>query len=569
MKKTLRWAMAIIVAILLNGQICVAQTDLVEKTSFSKMNAAQIEQLVNTLVSRYPSVLTKVNIGSSADGRNIYAIQLHQPNQKTEDAKYHGLVESGTHSKEIANPYITIKMIERYAKDLENDKVVPHYNLLNALDNGAIHFVPMSNPDGYDLVKFGPGAIRSQKIRAKLMAFGKGNYSQFKASATGVDLNRNYPADFFSIAKNQWTKVPARTGGGQYASSPSSAYYAGPSLGSEPETKALMAYIQSYDFKYLVSYHSRGNLIYYDRPYLGIGDYNKKSQKYARIAASMASYKMMNYGQALNYNGYLGDYFANQTLGPAVTVETTVSSLPTKASVFDSTFSRVCDIPARFLIEIKKETFSPYWVYLKENVKKNFMDQTYAMAFAEKYSGQFALDKPNLEIKKMLGELNINDGSTFSNLSYDLVLEMNPKLSTETEEGVAEDTANEVLENKTDTGIENTTNTVVADTTGTAVGGITETVSKKVALSQLLAYESGQQWLSSNCILKKDWELGETDFALGQAYYASLHFSNVDMTDKVQSGKVDMVAYVKWVNRKPMVTSVEYTLTLNKNVAGN
>ncbi len=116
MKKNLKWAMAIIVAILLNGQICFAQIDLVESTSFSKMNSAQIEQLVNQLVLRYPKVLTKVDIGTSSDGRNIYAIQLHQANQNSEDAKYHGLVESGTHSKEMANPYITVKMIERYAK---------------------------------------------------------------------------------------------------------------------------------------------------------------------------------------------------------------------------------------------------------------------------------------------------------------------------------------------------------------------------------------------------------------------------------------------------------------------
>ncbi len=420
-------------------------------------------------------------------------------------------------------------------KDLENDKAVPNYNLSKSLEEGMIHFVPMSNPDGYDLAKFGPGIIRSKSIRTKLIGFGKGNYSEFKASATGVDLNRNYSADFFSIAKNQWTTVPERTGGAQYASSPSIAYYRGPSLGSEPETKALMDYIEAYDFKYLVSYHSRGNLIYYDRPYLGISEYNKKAEKYARVAASMASYKMMNYSQSVNYNGYLGDFFANQTLNPAITVETTVSSFPAKASVFDGAFSRVCDIPVRFLVEAKKEPFSPYWVYLKQNVKKNFMDKTYAMAYAEKYSGQFALDKPNLEIKKMLEDLNLNQGSTFSNLSHDFVIAMNPEPSTEGVDAVAESN--------------------------------TETVSQNVTLSQLLAYESGQQWRISNCIVKQDWELGTVDFERGQAYHNSIHFSNIDMDDKVQSGKVDMVAYVKWVNRKPMVTSVEYTLTLNKTKA--
>lgn len=517
MKSILKWMSLMMVASLMKGPIAFAQTSLVEKNSFANMSSTQIEKLVDALVAKHPETLTKENIGTSADGRNIYAVQLHLANEETAALKYHGLVEAGTHAKETVNPYITIKMIEQYANDLENDKVLPSYNTASLLENGAIHFVPLSNPDGYDLVKFGPSVIRSQSIRENLLKFGKGSYTQFKASATGVDLNRNYALDYFNVAKGEWAKVPRRVGGSQYASSPSRAYYGGPYPGSEPETQALMAYIQHYDFKYLISYHSRGNLIYYDRPYLGMADYNKKALKYARIAADLTSYKILNYGQSLNYNGYLGDYFANQTLSPAVTLETTVSSLPSKPTVFDSTFSRVWDVPLRFMQEAKKETANPYWVYLKHQGKKSFSNMTYALAYAEKYSGQFALETPNIETQQRLEALNLHDGSTFYYLSRELVEEM--KLS--------------------------------------------GSISKAVPLSKLMAYESGQQWKTSNCILKQDWTAGEVDDTSGQAYRASLHFSNRDELDQIQSGRVDMTAYVKWVNRKPIVTSVEYILTLN------
>lgn len=516
MKSISKWVSTMIVALLINGQISFGQTSLVEKGSFTKLNSGQIENLVDALVAKHPDTLTKKNIGTSADGRNIYAIQLHRRNQDMNTVNYHGLVESGTHSKENVNPYVTIKMIEKYANDLENDSAIPDYHTADILENGVIHFVPMSNPDGYDLVKFGPKAIRSQSIRSKLLKFGNGNYSQFKASATGVDLNRNYPPDFYSVASKKWTIVAKRTGGGQFASSPSSAYYGGPYYGSEPETRALMEYIQQYDFKYLVSYHSRGNLIYYDRPYLGMADYNKKAVKYARIAADLTSYKVMNYNQSLNYNGYLGDYFANQTLSPAVTVETTVSSLPSKPSVFDNTFDRVYDVPVRFLQEAKKETINPYWVYLKDNGKKSFNNLDYALAYAEKYTGQFALSTPNLEIRNMLEVLNLQSGSTFYNLSHDFISEMYN-------------------------------------------GGST---SKTVPLSELVVAENVQQWQSSNCITKQEWTLGEVDYKLGQAYRSSIHFSNTDLSEQIVAGKVDITAYVKWVNRKPVVTSVAYTLTL-------
>lgn len=517
MRNILKWGSAFLVAVLMNGQGSYALTNLVDKNTFANMSSAQIEDLVDELVANHPETLTKEKIGTSADGRNIYAVQLHPANQDMATVKYHGLVESGTHAKETVNPYITIKMIEQYANDLENDQVMGKYNTASILEDGAIHFVPMSNPDGYDLVKFGLGAIQSQSLRENLLKFGKGNYSQFKASATGVDLNRNYALDYFSVKKGQWMTVPKKVGGSQYASSPSSAYYAGPYSGSEPETKALMAYIRHYDFKYLVSYHSRGNLIYYDRAYLGMAEYDKKAVRYARIAAGLTSYKILNYGQSLNYNGYLGDYFANQTLAPAVTLETTVSSLPSKPVVFDSTYSRVYEVPVRFLQEAKKEPVNPYWVYLNETDRKSFNNMAYALAYAEKYSGQFALETPNLEVKKMLETLNLQEGSTLYSLSSELVAEMNNAGS----------------------------------------------VSKAVPLSKLMAYESGQQWKRSNCILKQDWTLGEVDYKLGQAYKSSLHFSNADLNDNNESGRIDLTAYVKWVNRKPMVTSVEYILTLN------
>ncbi len=550
---------AIGIAMLISGQVVFAQSNLVEKTSFSKMNANQIERLVDQIVAKHPKTLTKVKLGTSSDGRTLYAIQLHKADQTVADAVYHGLVESGTHAKETVNPYITIKMIEQYANDLEDEKTIPDYNMSKILDKGVLHFVPLSNPDGYDIVKFGAAAIRSENLRTRLNQFGRGSFSEFKASATGVDLNRNYPAEYFSVAKNQWTKVPYRTGGSEYASRPSKAYYAGSYLGSEPETQSMMSYIQSYDFRFLASYHSRGNLIYYERPYLGLKAYNEKAEKYARIAASTATYRMMNYKQMTNYNGYLGDYFANNTLSPAITIETTVNSLPTKVSVYEGTYNRVKYIPAKFMMEVRKEKITPYWVYLSQDVKQNFIDRDYAMAFADYKNGQYVLEQPNIEVTALLQSLNVHQESTFDRLSVELTAALNPPKAEGIEGTGGEDGS---AAGETNTTAEKTSSTV--GQTSSPEGVETLTVSQKVTSMELLSQETESQWISSNCIVKQDWTAGDIDLKLGQSFRSIIGFSNTDSNNNIQAGTVEITAYIKWVNKKPMASAVEYVLTLKK-----
>ena len=84
-----------------------------------------------------------------------------------------------------------------------------HYNyksIADMLKKVAIHFVPMTNPDGVSLSQFGIDAIRSDALKQvirdcytrdvnlKRTADSFETYlTKWKANAGGVDLNYNFP----------------------------------------------------------------------------------------------------------------------------------------------------------------------------------------------------------------------------------------------------------------------------------------------------------------------------------------------------------------------------------------
>lgn len=173
----------------------------------------------------YESIKTeKAVIGKSLFGRDVYAIKLGAGSPV-------GIVQYAMHGRE----YITAKLAEA------------HYRRGGVV--GSVWLLPLVNPDGALMSELGISSVPQAK-RAELIALNGGeDFSLWKANGRGVDLNVNFPARWGTGAKN------TRRAGAEN--------YIGAHPISEPETIALAAFTGKIRPQYTVSYHTKGEEIYW------------------------------------------------------------------------------------------------------------------------------------------------------------------------------------------------------------------------------------------------------------------------------------------------------------------
>lgn len=239
-----------------NGDIQIFDvTNPVVKT-MEKYSYDQMVQDINTLQQQYSSRMHVNTIGTSLDGRAIYDCIIGN-----QAAPRHILIQGGIHGREYLNPMLLMQQMEMILVNYDTGSF--HGNALSAMfDQVAIHFVPMTNPDGVTISQFGIDGIRSQELKDTIStcyvmdsASGRGGdlgtyLSRWKANARGVDLNLNFDALWAQVYS---TAFPSYSG------------YKGAAPGSEPESQALMnLYSGQYPWKAVLHYHSMGDVIYWD-----------------------------------------------------------------------------------------------------------------------------------------------------------------------------------------------------------------------------------------------------------------------------------------------------------------
>lgn len=256
-------------------------TDPIVK-AVDKYSYEQMEADIQSLQSRYGDKISVNVIGSSLDGRNIYDIILGNP-----DAKAQILIQGAIHAREYMTPLVMMSQLE-YALAFYDTGHYNYKSVSDMLKKTAIHFVPMTNPDGVALSQFGVDAIRSEDLKqgirdcyASDIALGRTAdtfevyLTKWKANAAGVDLNYNFPYGWDEIASQ--------------LTSPSYAAYKGPAPFSEPESQALSALADQYPWAITVSYHSQGEVIYWTTSSNGA---KMASNTLAEAISVMTGYRM-------------------------------------------------------------------------------------------------------------------------------------------------------------------------------------------------------------------------------------------------------------------------------------
>lgn len=213
----------------------------------------QAVERMDSLAQHHPERVSKVSIGKSREGREIWALKIGQGSDEA-------LVTSLLHAREWATGQVALEMAQKLVQDQPK--------------NLSVWVVPIANPDGYEITRTTDPSQRT--------------------NAAKVDLNRNFSTNW-RIAGDLPGQTYDDKGGSDKVGDPT---YRGPAPSSEPETQALEQLIQSRpNLKGWLDLHGYGRLLLYPQ--------SGRPQAYAELTEEMQSeipvpYKIANlesYGQ--------------------------------------------------------------------------------------------------------------------------------------------------------------------------------------------------------------------------------------------------------------------------------
>lgn len=286
----------------------------------------QMSQDIQELASRYSSLMKVNTIGTTLDGRNLYEIVVGNFN-----AEKHVLIHGGIHAREYMTPLLIMKQLE-YSLAFYGTASYEGRLLSDLFNKTAIHYVPMVNPDGVTISQSGIGGIRSEELRRTIQQCYQNDLAQgrtsaalerylnyWKANGRGVDLNQNFPAD--------WDEVTS-------TDMPSYATYKGAAPLSEPESQALANLIQSRNWTATISYHSMGNIIYWDYPGNTV---SAQSQELANAVSAKTGYRLAG---SSGHGGFKDWLQIKENPIPSLTIEVGSVSCPMPVTEFTDVWNK-------------------------------------------------------------------------------------------------------------------------------------------------------------------------------------------------------------------------------------
>ena len=201
----------------------------------------EIEQNLDELYQDYPNLVAeKISIGTTLEGRNIWALKMSDnPNVDEDEAEV--LYTALHHAREPMSYMNLFYYMNWLVENYNSDQMAT-----DILDNRELWFVPAINADGL---------VYNQSIAPNGGGMQRKNGRETcNGTPDGVDLNRNY--SFMWGLDDQGS-----------SSNGCDETYRGTSPFSEPETQAIDNFISQHDFPIALNYHSYSNLLIYPYGY--------------------------------------------------------------------------------------------------------------------------------------------------------------------------------------------------------------------------------------------------------------------------------------------------------------
>ena len=257
------------------------------------------------------------SIGKSVWNKDIYCIKFGNGKKNVLfNAAHHGL------------EWITSPLLVKFAYDVLNaTSRICGYDIKHLLNNVTFHLIPMVNPDGVEIAQNGINKDHPQYEQFCLWNKGDNFKSKWQANAKGVDLNHNYDA-LFALSK----RINENSG----ILGPNYTRYTGKYAESEPESHALCEYVRKTRFDLTLSFHSQGEVIYYD--------YNShippNGYEIGRLLCKESGY-VLDKPSGITSCGGFKDWFIKMYNKPSYTIEVGKGKNPLPFSQFEDIYEIV------------------------------------------------------------------------------------------------------------------------------------------------------------------------------------------------------------------------------------
>jgi g-D-glutamyl-meso-diaminopimelate peptidase len=258
----------------------------------------QMTRDLAALHQAYPQWLEYRSIGQTDFGREIWAVRLgHGPATV--------LINAAHHACEWLTAAVAMAMLDDYASTAAAGGALDGEPAADLLSRVTLWVVPMVNPDGVTLAQLGPDAFPAE-ARADLIRLNGGStdFSRWKANARGIDLNRQYPADWEQIQGS-----PA---------APAFANFKGEEPLTAPEVKALVDLTREVDPQVALAYHTAGRVIYWH--FHTLPEHVDRDRTLALKLAALTGYSLVPPEENPSGGGYK-DWFVQAYGRPGFTLE--------------------------------------------------------------------------------------------------------------------------------------------------------------------------------------------------------------------------------------------------------
>ncbi|KAM4771754.1 carboxypeptidase B-like [Rhinophrynus dorsalis] len=205
-----------------------------KKHSYTKYNEwEKIVDWTQKMVSKYPNLVSRLDIGNTAEERPMYVLRIGNPRAETKAI----FMDCGIHSREWISPAFCQWFVKELTGGYSKDKSIK--NLLNKL---TFYILPVFNVDGYIWTWTQERMWR--KNRATIP----------NSECIGTDLNRNFNISWGDIGSSN---------------DPCSDIYCGPAEESEKETKNVANFLRSHmnSMKAYITIHSYSQMLLYPYSY--------------------------------------------------------------------------------------------------------------------------------------------------------------------------------------------------------------------------------------------------------------------------------------------------------------
>ncbi|TET33711.1 MAG: PKD domain-containing protein [Planctomycetota bacterium] len=192
-------------------------------------NYSESRGIFEQLADDYPNLMTFYTIGYSVEGREIHVVKISD-NVFTDEDEPVVHFDAQHHAREIMTPEVIIDICEQLLTSYGSIQEVTDW-----IDNYEIYLIPCVNPDS-------------------VVAVFDNNWN-IRKNARGVDLNRNYPAD--------WGNPDGSSDNSSWST------YHGPFPASEPEVQTVMAQAFGTRPAAAITFHTYSNIVLY--PYSSPG----------------------------------------------------------------------------------------------------------------------------------------------------------------------------------------------------------------------------------------------------------------------------------------------------------